>query len=381
MKKKLLIINHSWVRGAGQELLDFLRKKKHHIIYIEHSLTEFSSSKHTMVQKFINNKLVYKKKYFYFFKKNTLIFFEQFLLNCFLMFKYSKKIDLAISTNCFNTFCVAFFKKILKINKNIYYCIDYMPKRFDNLFLNFIYKYFDYFSTLKSDFCWNLNYRMTKKKVKEYKINKKNKFVTVPIGVPRLKIKNNKLINKKIILVFFGTIKKDNGLELIFNAHAKYFQNNNLFETWIIGKGSYFNELKKNIKKNEIKNLRVFGEINNSKKIDELFISYKFIGLAPYKFNYQAYYADVTKPKFYINYGIPVVITKFVSISKDIEKNKLGKVINYNLKSYLLAIRKIAKEIKYDRKIMQKRIHNFAQNNYLWDKIFISTFNKIKYEI
>ena len=38
-------------------------------------------------------------------------------------------------------------------------------------------------------------------------------------------------------------------VKLISKAHSKYFQNNNLFETWIIGKGSYFNELKKNIKK------------------------------------------------------------------------------------------------------------------------------------
>ena len=52
-----------------------------------------------------------------------------------------------------------------------------------------------------------------------------------------------------------------------------------------------------------------------------------------------------------------MVTTKFVSISRDIEKNNLGKVINYNLKFYMSAIRKIAKEIKYDRRIMQKRIH------------------------
>ena len=33
------------------------------------------------------------------------------------------------------------------------------------------------------------------------------------------------------------------------------------------------------------------------------------------------------KPKFYINYGIPVVTTKFVSISRDIEKNNLDELL------------------------------------------------------
>lgn len=372
--RKITIVNHNWVTGAAQELLNYLRKDDREILSIEHSLTEYSKLNYSQIKKFRGKKLILKKKYKYLFKTNLLIFINQFFLNLYLLSKYSRKSQLVVSTNCFNSFVVVILKKLIGIERNIFYCIDYIPNRFNNFFLNHIYNFFDYISTRYSNICWNLTSRMTNAKIKKYNIINKSKFITVPIGINYI-TKNKFFFNKKkIILIYFGTIKKENGLELILNSHYKYF-NNSKFETWIIGEGPYKREIQIQKKINKLKNLKIFGKLS-SKKINHLFLKNNLIGLAPYLKAEQAYYADVTKPKFYISYGIPVLITKIPFISKIIKEKKLGILISNTPKSLYLAVKKVSKSMRRNNKY-QQNIYMFGQENFLWEKIFSRALKKV----
>ena len=122
--KKITIVNHNWVTGAAQELLNYLRKDDREILSIEHSLTEYSKLNYSQIKKFRGKKLILKKKYKYLFKTNFLIFINQFFLNLYLLSKYSRKSQLVVSTNCFNSFVVVILKKLIGIERNIFYCID-----------------------------------------------------------------------------------------------------------------------------------------------------------------------------------------------------------------------------------------------------------------
>ncbi len=298
-------------------------------------------------------------------------------MNFYLLLKYSRKSQLVISTNCFNSFVVVILKNFIGIKSNIFYCIDYIPNRFNSFVLNYIYNFFDYVSTKYSDFCWNLTSRMTKDKIKKYRIDNKSKFLTVPIGINLIKKNKFYFKKKKIILIFFGTIKKENGLELILKSNLLFFNNSN-FETWIIGEGLYKKELQIQKKKYKLKNLKIFGKLS-SKKINNLFLNNNLIGLAPYLKAEQAYYADVTKPKFYISYGIPVVITKIPVISKIIKEKKLGILISNTPKSLYFAVKKLSISMRQNKKY-QRNIYMFGKKNFLWKKIFSSAFEKtIKY--
>jgi hypothetical protein len=130
------------VTGAAQELLNYIKKDNYEILSIEHSLTEFSNLNYTQIKKFKGKKLVFKKKYKYLFNINFLIFINQFFLNFYLLLKYSRKSQLVISTNCLNSFVVVILKNFIGIKSNIFYCIDYIPNRFDSIVLNYIYNFF-----------------------------------------------------------------------------------------------------------------------------------------------------------------------------------------------------------------------------------------------
>lgn len=197
------------------------------------------------------------------------------------------------------------------------------------------------------------------------KINNKKNFV-LPLGVniPK-KIHKTKfeeffpeLKNKKILL-FLSRIHPKKGLELLLNSFDKKTD----LTLVVAGSGNeeYVSKIKRIAQKLNIKNqVKFTGHISGKRKLALLQNSVAFI-LPSYTENFGISVVEAMAS------GVPILISKNVGLSDDIEKNEAGITFNLDINS----IRKSIEKIKNNGKIlkMKKNGLKLVQEKYNWKKI------------
>jgi glycosyltransferase involved in cell wall biosynthesis len=264
-------------------------------------------------------------------------------------------------------------KKIGKVDKVVYYIIDFTPKRYTNNILNSIYYAIDTFVLYHSDLVISLNYEMIKGRINrgdldESKIN----FHIAPFGNHSSKRIKSDYKNNKHNLVYFGGIMKSKGCELFVpimqSLQDKGF---NKIKFHIIGGGDT-DWLQEQVKQSNLENsIKIYGRIEKTEDIDKILLS-SGIAIAPYypedKNNF-SYYADPGKVKVYLGCGLPIVITDVPPIAKDIQSSKAGLITEYKADKFADSIIEVYNSYdKYSKNaiIMGKE---FDWNNIL-DKVF-----------
>ncbi len=157
----------------------------------------------------------------------------------------------------------------------------------------------------------------------------------VVYGIKKMNIKRRPQNN---LLGFVGNLRPQQGLELIFEALTK---NPNL-RLDVIGGGSFIHDFKKLSGKMGIGDrVKFYGYVEDG-KIGKIVGRWQ-IGLAPYvpTRDNMSYYADPSKTKFYLQYNIPVIMTKITYFSNELTKFMAGRTIDYEAVSLLDAVEKI----------------------------------------
>ncbi len=369
-RSEILIITHYYVKGAIQELDEYLISHNNKTIHLSHPLTEYNKNLITNV--YSNGKI--QKRIKLISKILPLNTIQIGLINFFLIYKNRKKIKIILAANCINTFCAILIKKIFNLKINIvYYSIDYVKNRFSNSFYNFIYRKIEKYSSINADMIWNLTDRMSKARKNYLFVNKKylTPQITVPIGVHKRENYNIKKINSNPTkVVFMGTISKKQGIDLILDVSKKL--DSNLFYFEIIGNGPYKKELEKRKISENLKNVNFSDAILNRKKLIKKLNNFH-VGISTYEDNTESftYYADPTKPKDYLLSGLQVIITKLPKISKIISRQNLGFCIDYNSNSLKKTLLKINKRMNYE--YYSKKNKNYVLRHFEWETIFASS--------
>ncbi len=361
-----VIVTHKLFNGASQDLYKYLKKNKKKVLLIEH---DFSSLK-TRISHFTffnGKKELVKNTFNYFFLPDLLCYVKDFLYSfIYLLFK---QFDVFIGAGGFNALIGVLLKKLGRINKVIFYTIDFVPKRFDNKLLNKIYHLIDKYCVLNSDEVWNLSPRMAIARKKLYGIKSNNQKV-VPIGVWLNEMPKVKKLKNVKQLVFVGHLLKKQGVQLVIESIPLIIKRIPNFRFLIIGGGEYFSELKRLVNKLKIQDYVIFtGPIYDSVKINKL-LGQSHLGIAMYnkRFDSFTYYADPTKIKTYLAMGLPVLLTDVPYNAKLIEKEKCGLIIKYDKKNLSENIIKLLS----DDKLLMKYSRNAKKfiKKYDWNKIF-----------
>lgn len=336
-------------------LINFFLKKKYEIILICKKIDRkkdflYFINKNKLI-KIIEIKSEGKIGYLYFFKKKISII-------------RSFKPDILFSFNFISLF-FSFFVKKKKINW-IYYNFDFNVSskfNFNNFIEKIIIKKVDSIF-LPSSSRVNFYKRIFKVNKNIYSIN--NTFSKY------FKIKKNKKINKynlfkKKYLVRIGSFYNYHYLEeLIFSTN--YWCNN--YKLVIAGKsyGGYFEKLKKFIKKNKIKNVILIKNVSY-----ELWFSLlknAFAGFALYEpINVSHRFMGGTSQKLnnYIYANIPSIISKSYDNKKFNEKFKTSLLVSGNYKdiakktNFLIKNRIVYKKLKNNNNIAFLKEFNFEK--------------------
>ncbi len=381
--KTVVISTHQMLYGAPDALRDyFLQRKINQLVYIGHPLVEQRVS---FFDSYKNTSLVSSYRIKRTFILGSIDYVIDFFLSFIWIYFLPNKQNLFVGVDPLNCLVGLLLKKLRKVEKVIYYGIDFVPIRFQNRLLNGIFHSIEKFCVIHADEVWNVSPRIAEGREKFlHVLSKKYPQKVVPIGIWFEKIKQRSFKKiKKNQLLFVGHLLEKQGVQLILTAIPHIREKIPNFHFLIIGGGEYENELKRMAFLLKIESCVTFkGWVREREELDEC-MSESACAIALYKpekeklYNF-TYYSDPTKLKDYLGAGLPIILTDVSYNAKDIQKNECGIIVDYNSKKVERAVIQLLRDklllVKYKRNALQ------YASQFNWDKIFDNAFYNNDYK-
>lgn len=331
--KSYIVVTHFQVDGAPQELARYIETLDDcgSLTIISHPLEPREGSVHTCSRKLASNLGGAGSVQLTARCLGTGIIEYIWSIILTLYWIMSSRADVAFGANCLNMISLIILKKLGRINRLIYYTIDYIPIRFNNRALNFIYHLVEKSAVLNADVVWNLSSAMADaREARGYSIILKEKQVTVPIGVyfePDKFSGSHDFANR--LFVYVGMLARKQGVFEIVEALARvtrYFPDTRLR---FIGDGVDRLDLQRRVAQLGLDGVVEFeGMVTDRRKVVEL-LREGSVGLAPYRTNPGnfSHFADPTKFKDYLMAGLPIIFTKVSKFAEELIITNAGIVV------------------------------------------------------
>ncbi len=371
----VVIVTHESTTGPAHDLRDYLKDKTNNLLFISHPLlfVKTSYEKSSYLEFYKNGRLKKKSIAVHFTGPELILYLKDSLLTFYWVLVSNTKWNLYVGNGNLNAFVGLLLKLTGRVNKVIFYCIDYVPERFSNKLLNNFYHFIDRIAVENCDKIWNLSRRMSLARERKWDKKIKNQIV-VPIGAWFGRIKRlpfSKVDKSEII--YMGALIEKQGIQLVLKAMPKIRHKIKDVSFTIIGRGPYEKELKSMISDLNLEEaVNFMGYIEDHREVENT-IAKASLAVATYPKNTFTYYTDPGKVKSYLAAGVPVVITKVPLISYDIEKRKCGIIVDYDENS--LAAR-IIEFLSDEEKLKEYRKNalEFAKE-FDWNKVFDKALN------
>lgn len=381
-KLSFVIVSHVAFTGHVQELEIFLKQRSHKLMFIGHPFS-YAPQKKSSATLYEKGSLKAKAEVPQIKGPEIFLYLKDFLATFYFLLKFKSKFHIYVGVDPLNAFVGLMLKRLGFVKIVIFYVIDYVPVRFNNVILNNVYHSVDKICVHHADYTWNLTSSMAigreRRGIKKEETNQ----MTVPTGtrfdkanyLPFEQIERSRI-------AFLSHLRENQGIELILEALPEVVKEIPSAKLVVIGTGPLEAYFKSEVKKRNLDNNVVFlGYIEDHGEIEKI-ISKCGVGLAPYVPDSDSFtwYADPGKPKVYLGCGVPVIIARVPEVAFEIEKRGAGIAINYDKHELIDAIVKILTNDEVYRQCRQK-VKKFACD-YTWGKIFDEAFRcvLVKYD-
>lgn len=265
-------------------------------------------------------------------------YFLSFFKNFFTAYrKLGIKFDLFIGVQVWSTFLGILLKKMGKVDRVIYYSIDYYKPttRFGSRIESFVFRQLDGFCCRNADMIWDLAPHFRQDRKEDSGIDYGDKEIYVQLTYSESLLMNRSLDDiDRHSAAFIGTLESEQGWEVFINSIPILLQTYPDFKVHIFGDGSYRPAIVKLIEQAGVQNSVIMhGFINDELELLKQ-LSRCAVGIAPY-LPHKAEYAglDSGKPKLYALVGLPIIMTRTEYIESQFQKSKTGKTFQYDPKS------------------------------------------------
>ncbi len=380
MYSKIAIIHHTYTITSlvEEELLFYLLKKSNKIVYITHPFkgARDSVSLKSNIKLYKSGELKSETESVSGFGPEFLFFIKDVFFNL-IYFLRNEKTNIYFGVDNLNALTGIILKKLGKVDKVIYYVIDYVPYRFKNPILNKIYNYIDLFCVKYSDQTWNLSDQMAVARCNNgLKDKYLKKQITVPVGCNPTKIKNNKKENS---IVYLGILSKDQGINLLIESMPMIVKKIPTTKLTIIGSGEELDLLTAMARKLKVeKNVEFLGFVKENRDVDKI-LSQSQLGIAPYLITKKSfkYFTDPGKIKTYLGAGLPIVMTNISHIADVIKNRNAGVLTSDNISDLSSSIIESLSN-KKQLEVMRENSIKLSRE-YSWDNVFDSAFKKLNH--
>jgi len=379
--KKIIILSHIFTTVPAEDLKKYvLEQGSDELLYIGHPLLFVNGRPGSTFAWYRNKKLIKFIQYKNRDLPSTITYICDFFISFFWIARTGQKWDIMVALDNLNTITGLSLKLFGRVNKVIYYTIDFVPQRFSNRLLNDFYHYLDKLSVAYADLTWNISPRIAegREKVRGLQKKKYTKQMIVPIGIWNERIPKNTFtkINPHH-LVYAGGLVPHQGVQIVIDTVPLVTKKIKDFQFLIIGIGAYEQELRSKVKKLKIeKNVKFLGYKEKLEEVEAI-LSKCGLAVAMYspKDDIWSAYADPSKIKTYLACGLPVVTTNVTYFGKEIEKNECGVVIKYDAKILARTIISIMNNTVQHKKMRENALKLAEKFN--WNKIFSEGFERV----
>ncbi|MBI5238789.1 MAG: glycosyltransferase [Deltaproteobacteria bacterium] len=334
--RTVALVTHSFSTGPPQELKRFLAGKVRRLLYISHPFSYCKDVRSWMELHEGSAKI--KESHAPAIKGPEVMYYiKDIFLTLYYTIKTGGRYDIYIGADNLNALAGLILRGLGRVDKVVFYTIDYIPKRFENSLMNRVYHFIDRLCCNRCDFLWNISPNMADARFKN-RVSRERcaPEAVVPNGSNFSKIKRLTLAEiDRHRLAFMGHLRKNQGVELLLTAFPEILKRVKGATLEIIGTGPLEEELKALAGRLGISGkVKFSGFIKDHGELEER-LARSAIGVAPYSPSDDSftYYADPGKPKTYLAAGLPVIITDVPLIAKEIERKRAGLLVGYDEKA------------------------------------------------
>lgn len=375
---KVVVVTHTFATGHGQHLEVFLKDKVSFLLFIGHPFS-YAKDTRSFYHLYVGGKLVREHKSIDWPLPEMLRYVKDTIYTFFWVLLYSPKLHLYFAANNLNAFSGVWLRRLGKVERVLFYTIDYVPQRFDNWLMNEIYHAIDRFCVKNCDVVWNLSPAMAEGRENRGVSPKyRAKQVVVPTGTDVSNDSSQPSNIDKNKIVFMGHLRPRQGVESLIRAMPNILKEVSEARLLIIGTGPLEEGLKW-----EVKRLGLDGHVEFTgyiKDYKDMLRRLAECGLAvaPYVDDDKTFtrYSDPGKPKDYTAVGLPVIITKVPQVAWEIEKSGAGIAISDDITQLASSVVSILKKDNRDYQVLRKNALSFAIN-YSWNKIFTKALSEL----
>lgn len=289
--------------------------------------------------------------------------------------------DLFIGLESIYTIAGILLKKLGAIKTVVYYVSDYIPNRYQQKWLNYLYLYLDRFCCYNADYIWDVSPAMLEARTKAG-LNRKKcaPIILVPNALFPEQISYHPLEKiKPFTLVFAGTFGPENGLPIAILAMKKILNKFPRAKLNILGGGHTPQEELENLAKkyNVEKSIIFHGFIQDAAKLSNI-VKESRLGIAPYMSypNSARWFGDATKIRLYFGAGLPVITTHVPPLGKEAEKFGAAIVVKDNEEDLANGVIKVFENDNLYRKMRAQAI-SFARDN-TWHNAYSNALGKMR---
>jgi glycosyltransferase involved in cell wall biosynthesis len=281
---------------------------------------------------------------------------------CLALAKVRRRYAICIGASYSFAFWGAIFKRVGLAKRLIYYSMDYyIPTNildFNTQFIKLL-NIVDRFTVRTADYVWDVSSSMQGYRERIGKIGIGTyRDTLVPLGYSRHVRRFTSMDEvHRWEIGFVGSVTSNQGLQLLVEAMPIILQALPKVRVTIIGHGPYLAELKEMVFDKGLDEYFTFlGFIKEESKMLDM-LSKCAVGVALYSDcaeNRNIVCADPGKPKLYAVCGLPIITTKFVSLSEEILRSNAGRVIDYT--------KEALKDAVIDIMVDDERLRMFRKN-------------------
>jgi glycosyltransferase involved in cell wall biosynthesis len=226
----------------------------------------------------------------------------------------SRSSDVWVSFNALGSIEGLILRKLGRTKYVVHWSVDFVPRRFPNFIVNWVYEKFDKISCKYADLHVELSIAALKNRAKHYGLEKsrKTKVLVVPMGFwnDRVPVCGEDAWEAKRI-VFLGHLVDRMGLDVLLTACKVLKEREVEFHLDIIGGGPLANWLREQIKFDSLQGcVSLIGFVEDHATL-ATYLAASSVGVAPYAPDPESFsrFADPGKLKDYLGAGLPILLT------------------------------------------------------------------------
>lgn len=376
--QNVVVVTHTFFYGASEALSGYLEKKSVPMLwYIGHPLRPEQPMGAS--RRYFNGKLMSESSWRVWMSGSLFSYATDMMRTFLLILKYSGPIELFIGINPLNAFCGIMLRKFKRVDRVVFYAIDFVPKRFSWSIVNALYHRLESYVVRNADICWNVSPKIAEGREKYLDIDS-NKYPqqVVPIGIWQKDMAKTIKRTNNSRIIFVGHLLEKQGVQVVLRALPKVIRYIPDVTFTIIGGGEYENTLRALSRSLRLgSHVKFFGweprqEVIRNKLLqsDIAVAVYSSEGEKDTNFTY---YADPTKIKTYLSCGLPVVLTPVPYNAKELERKGAAYLVKYTEEEVSAMLISLLTESERLRKAKQSALA--CVRAYTWERIFSTAFN------